>query len=191
MTARQAQLTLVLAVLAGPAWAQAGDAAPATPADACAVVTAREGDPVPSDACAASAVPATPDARGIVFGGAPAWQPLAPQSMPGVFYDRDSIVQLTERPLVMLATVAWFYAQPRVSEANGQPYGSVTQPVTINCTNNTYTITATQHYAGPDATGELVESLPVAGISNAPVARDPVQRKLRALICPPGRSSRK
>ena len=111
--------------------------------------------------------------------------------MPGVFYDRDSIVQLTERPLVMLATVAWFYAQPRVSEANGQPYGSVTQPVTINCSNNTYTITETQHYAGPDATGELVESLPVAGISNAPVARDPVQRQLRSVICPAGKSSRK
>ena len=125
------------------------------------------------------------------FGGAPAWQPLAPQSMPGVFYDRDSIVQLTERPLVMLATVAWFYAQPRVSEANGQPYGSVTQPVTLNCSNNTYTITETQHYAGPDATGELVESLPVAGISNAPVARDPVQRQLRSVICPAGKSSRK
>lgn len=49
------------------------------------------------------------------------WQPLAPQTMPGVFYDGASITQLSERPVVMLATVAWFYAQPRVSETNGQP----------------------------------------------------------------------
>ncbi|MCL7197586.1 surface-adhesin E family protein, partial [Escherichia coli] len=61
----------------------------------------------------------------------------------------------------------------------------------INCSNNTYTIPETQHYAGPNATGELVESLPVAGISNAPVARDPVQRQLRGVICPAGKSSRK
>ncbi|WP_253825884.1 surface-adhesin E family protein, partial [Achromobacter ruhlandii] len=112
------------------------------------------------------------------------WQPLAPQSMPGVFYDGASITQLSERPVVMLATVAWFYAQPRVSETNGQPYGSVTQAVIMNCSNNTYTVTETQHFAGPNATGSLVESLPVAGMTNAPVVRDPVQRSLRTVICP-------
>jgi hypothetical protein len=104
--------------------------------------------------------------------------------MPGVFYDGASITQLSERPVVMLATVAWFYAQPRVSETNGQPYGSVTQAVIMNCSNNTYTVTETQHFAGPNATGSLVESLPVAGMTNAPVVRDPVQRSLRTVICP-------
>lgn len=76
-----------------------------------------------------------------------------PAKHAGVFYDGASITQLSERPVVMLATVAWFYAQPRVSETNGQPYGSVTQAVIMNCSNNTYTVTETQHYAGPNATG--------------------------------------
>ena len=81
MTARQAQLTLVLAVLGGPAWAQAGSAEPATPADTCAVVTVRQGDPVPPDACAVSIAPATPDTGGIVFGGAPACAAAMPEAM--------------------------------------------------------------------------------------------------------------
>ncbi|MFD4840014.1 surface-adhesin E family protein [Achromobacter sp. NPDC058515] len=123
---------------------------------------------------------------------APDWVPVDPQAMPGVFYDNSSIQPVSVRPAVMAVTVAWFYAQPRVSEANGQPYGSVVQPVTLNCSANTYTVTEVQHYAGNDATGAVVESIPVAGISNAPVTRDPVQRKLRELICPGGgKSARK
>ncbi|QVQ28516.1 surface-adhesin E family protein [Achromobacter deleyi] len=130
-------------------------------------------------------------AEGIGAGG-PNWVPVDPQSMPGVFYDSNSIQALSERPPVMAATVAWFYAQPRVSEANGQPYGSVAQPITLNCSANTYTVTEVQHYAGNDATGAIVESIPVAGIRNAPVTRDPVQRRLRELICPAnGKSTRK
>ncbi|KRC68225.1 hypothetical protein D3C87_927820 [compost metagenome] len=122
----------------------------------------------------------------------PNWVPVDPQAMPGVFYDSNSIQPVSERPPVMAATVAWFYAQPRVSEANGQPYGSVAQPVTLNCSANTYTVTEVQHYAGNDATGAIVESIPVAGIRNAPVTRDPVQRRLRELICPAnGQSTRK
>ncbi len=191
MTARQAHLTLVLALLAGPAWAQA-TAEPAPPADVCEAVTVREGDPMPANACAVNIVPRDSGAAGIVFGAGPDWQPVDSQAMPGVFYDQESVAQMSERPVVMRVTVAWFYAQPRVSEANGQPYGSVTQPVVMNCSNNTYTVTETQHYAGPNATGGLVESIPVAGISNAPVARDPVQRKLRGVICPTsGKSARK
>ncbi|MGB3819803.1 surface-adhesin E family protein, partial [Achromobacter pulmonis] len=124
------------------------------------------------------------DSAATVSGNGSDWQPLAPQSMPGVFYDGASITQLSERPVVMLATVAWFYAQPRVSETNGQPYGSVTQAVIMDCSANTYTVTETQHYTGPNATGSLVESLPVAGVNNAPVVRDPVQRSLRTVICP-------
>lgn len=113
----------------------------------------------------------------------PEWAPVDPQAMPGVFYDGNSIVRVSERPTVMAVTVAWFYAQPRVSEATGQPYGSVTQAVTINCAANTYTVTEIQHHAGNDATGAIVASIPVAGIRNAPVTRDPVQRRLRDLIC--------
>lgn len=125
-------------------------------------------------------------------GGAPIWTPLDPQAMPGVFYDSASIAPVSEKPVVMGVTVAWFYAQPRVSETNGHPYASVSQPITLNCTANTYTVTETQHYAGNNATGALVESIPVAGIRNAPVARDPVQRKLRAMVCPTaGKSARK
>ena len=191
MTARQAHLTLVLALLGGPAWAQAA-AEPAQPVGVCEAVTVREGDPIPADACAVNIVPPEPSVAGIVFGSGPDWQPVDSQAMPGVFYDKESVAQMSERPVVMLVTVAWFYAQPRVSEANGQPYGSVTQPVIMNCSSNTYTVTETQHYAGPNATGGLVESIPVAGISNAPVARDPVQRKLRGVICPTGgKSARK
>ncbi len=191
MTARQAHLTLVLALLAGSAWAQ-DTAKPAQPVDVCEAVTVREGDPIPPNACAVNIVPRQPSVEGIVFGSGPDWQPVDSQAMPGVFYDKESVAQMSERPVVMLVTVAWFYAQPRVSEANGQPYGSVTQPVVMNCSNNTYTVTETQHYAGPNATGGLVESIPVAGISNAPVARDPVQRKLRGVICPAGgKSARK
>ncbi|WP_445658910.1 surface-adhesin E family protein [Achromobacter sp. NCFB-sbj8-Ac1-l] len=187
MTARHAHLTLVLALLAGPAWAQAAE-----PADVCKAVTVRQGDPIPDNACAVNIVPRTPGVEGIGFGSGPTWQPVDSQAMPGVFYDSESIAALSERPLVMRVTVAWFYAQPRVSEANGQPYGSVTQPVTLNCSNNTYTVTETQHYAGPNANGGLVESIPVAGIVNAPVARDPVQRKLREVVCPAGgKSARK
>jgi len=103
-----------------------------------------------------------------------------------VFYDSASIKPLSERPAVMAVTVAWFYAQPRMSEANGQSYRSVTQPVTMNCSSNTYTVTRTLHYAGENATGSIVESPPTAGINNAPIAHDPVQRKLRGLVCPAG-----
>ncbi|MEN4918561.1 surface-adhesin E family protein [Achromobacter spanius] len=122
----------------------------------------------------------------------PNWVPVDPQAMPGVFYDQNSILPVSERPTVMGVTVAWFYAQPRVSEANGQPYGSVTQPITLNCGANTYTVTEVRHHAGNDATGAIVESVPVPGIRNAPVTRDPVQRRLRDLICPAeGKSARK
>lgn len=177
MTARQALHTLILAMLAGSAWAQPA----VTAAGGCAPLTERDGNARPCDAGgpphqAEDAAPASANGSD--------WQPLAPQSMPGVFYDGASITQLSERPVVMLATVAWFYAQPRVSETNGQPYGSVTQAVIMNCSNNTYTVTETQHFAGPNATGSLVESLPVAGMTNAPVVRDPVQRSLRTVICP-------
>lgn len=113
----------------------------------------------------------------------PAWVPVDPQAMPGVFYDSNSIRTVSESPAVMAVTVAWFYAQPRISEANGQPYGSVTQPITLNCGANTYTVTEVLHHAGNDATGAIVESIPVAGIRNAPVTRDPVQRRLRDLVC--------
>ncbi|AZS79461.1 MULTISPECIES: surface-adhesin E family protein [Achromobacter] len=120
------------------------------------------------------------------------WTPLDPQTMPGVFYDSASIARVSEKPVTMAVTVAWFYAQHRVSETTGQTYGSVAQPITLNCSADTYTVTETRHYAGNDATGALVESIPVAGIHNAPVARDPVQRKLRAVVCPaPGKSGRK
>lgn len=177
MTARHALHTLILAMLAGSAWAQPA----VTAAGGCAPLTERDGNARPCDAGgpphqAEDAAPASANGSD--------WQPLAPQSMPGVFYDGASITQLSERPVVMLATVAWFYAQPRVSETNGLPYGSVTQAVIMNCSNNTYTVTETQHFAGPNATGSLVESLPVAGMTNAPVVRDPVQRSLRTVICP-------
>src|SRR5690349_18319553 len=94
----------------------------------------------------------------------PAWVPVDPQAMPGVFYDSHSIRAVSENPAVRAVTVGWFYAQPRISEANGQPYGSVTQPVTMNCSANTYTVTEVLHHAGNDATGAIVESIPVAGI---------------------------
>lgn len=189
MIARHATLTLALAVLGAAA---GGPTAHAATPDVCQAVTVREGDPIPPDACAVSIVPRDLGVSGITFGGGPSWTPLDPQAMPGVFYDSASIAPVSERPVVMAVTVAWFYAQPRVSETNGQPYASVSQPITLNCTANTYTVTETQHYAGNDATGALVESIPVAGIRNAPISRDPVQRKLRAMICPAaGKNARK
>lgn len=181
MTARHAFPRLALAALAA-AWS---GAAPAAQPGACETVTAREGDPVPADACAVNVVPRDPGPAGTLFDG-PEWVPLDPQAMPGVFYDSASIKPLSERPSVMAVTVAWFYAQPRMSEANGQSYRSVTQPVTMNCSSNTYTVTRTLHYAGENATGSIVESPPTAGINNAPIAHDPVQRKLRGLVCPAG-----
>lgn len=180
MIARQALPTLILAMLAGSAWSQPA----ATPAGACAAAAVRQGKPAQDDGCASEVAARQADSAEARSGNGSDWQPLAPQTMPGVFYDGASITQLSERPVVMLATVAWFYAQPRVSETNGQPYGSVTQAVIMNCSANTYTVTETQHYTGPNATGSLVESLPVAGMNNAPVVRDPVQRSLRTVICP-------
>lgn len=189
MIARHAPVFLALALLGAAVWAP--PAAAVTPG-VCETVTVQEGDPVPTDACAVNIVPRQQGETGITFGGGPAWTPLDPQAMPGVFYDTASIAPVSERPVVMGVTVAWFYAQPRVSETNGQPYASVSQPIILNCTANTYTVTETQHYAGNNATGALVESIPVAGIHNAPVARDPVQRKLRAMVCPsPGKNARK
>lgn len=189
MIARHAPLPLALLVFSAAAWGQPG---PAAAPEACAAITVREGDPIPPDACAVNIVPRDLGVSGISFGEAPAWTPLDPKAMPGVFYDSTSIAPMSERPVVMAVTVAWFYAQPRVSETNGQPYGSVSQPIILNCSANTYTVTQTQHYAGNNATGALVESIPVAGIHNAPVARDPVQRKLRDVVCPTsGKSARK
>lgn len=181
MTARHKSFTLALALLGAASWTPLALAAPP---DVCEVVTVREGDPIPPDACAVNIAPRDLDVSMIALGGGPSWAPLDPQAMPGVFYDSASIAPVSERPVVMEVTVAWFYAQPRVSETNGQPYGSVSQTITLNCSANTYTVTETQHYAGNDATGALVESIPVADIHNAPVARAPVQRKLRALVCP-------
>ncbi|WMD22417.1 hypothetical protein RAS12_08575 [Achromobacter seleniivolatilans] len=180
MIARHATLTLALTLLGAAAWALPAHAAPP---EVCVAITVHEGDPIPADACAVNIVPRGVDVPGITFGGTPEWTPLDPQAMPGVFYDSTSIVPVSERPTIMGVTVAWFYAQPRVSETTGQQYGSVSQPVTVNCSANTYTVSETQHYAGDNATGALVESIPVAGIRNAPVARDPVQRKLHAMVC--------
>jgi hypothetical protein len=160
-------------------------AAPASQPGACVTITVREGDPVPADACAVNVVPRDPGPAGMLFGG-PEWVPLDPQTMPGVFYDSASIKPVTKSPAVMAVTVGWFYAQPRVSETNGLPYRSVTQPVTMNCTANTYTVSGTLHYAGENATGSIVESTPTAGILDAPIAHDPVQRKLRGVVCPTG-----
>ena len=189
MIARHARFALALAMLGTAGWMQTATAAPP---DLCQAVTVREGDPIPPDACAVNIVPRNLDVSNIIFGDGPAWTPLDPQAMPGVFYDTASIAPMTDRPVVMAVTVAWFYAQPRVSETTGQSYGSVSQPVLLNCSANTYTVTETRHYAGSNATGALVESIPVAGIHNAPVARDPVQRKLRAMVCPPpGKTVRK
>lgn len=189
MIARHESYALALALLGTAGWTPFALAAPP---DVCQAVTVREGDSIPPDACAVNIVPRNLDASLIVFGDGPAWTPLDPQAMPGVFYDSSSIAPVSERPVVMAVTVAWFYAQPRVSETNGQSYGSVAQPIMLNCSANTYTVTETRHYAGNNATGALVESIPVAGIRNAPVARDPVQRKLRAMVCPPpGKTVRK
>ena len=186
MIARHARSRVALATLAAAAWTAAAAAQPG----ACKTITVREGDPVPPGACAVNVVPRDPGPAGMLFGG-PDWVPLDPQAMPGVFYDSASIKPLSDPPAVMAVTVAWFYAQPRISEANGQSYRSVTQPVTLNCEANTYTVDRTLHYAGENATGKLVESLPMAGIRNAPIAHDPVQRRLRELICPAGGGSRK
>ncbi|MFY0476281.1 surface-adhesin E family protein [Achromobacter marplatensis] len=189
MIARHARFALALALSGVASWMPSALAAPP---DVCQAVTVREGDPIPPDACAVDIVPRDLDVSRIAFGDGPAWTPLDPRAMPGVFYDSSSIAPVSEKPVVMAVTVAWFYAQPRVSETNGQPYGSVSQPVLLNCGANTYTVTETRHYAGNDATGALVESIPVAGIHDAPVARDPVQRKLRAMVCPPpGKTVRK
>lgn len=189
MIARLAPLTLALLVFGAAAW---GQPAKAVAPEVCAAVTVREGDPIPADACAVNIVPRDLGVSGMTFGGDPVWTPLDPQAMPGVFYDSASIAPMSDRPVVMAVTVAWFYAQPRVSETNGQAYASVSQPIILNCSANTYTVTQTQHYAGNNATGALVESIPVAGIHNAPVARDPVQRKLRGVVCPaPGKNARK
>lgn len=180
MIARHARLRLVLAALAAALWSPG---APAAPPGACETVTVREGDPVPPGACAVNVLPRDPGPAGMLFGG-PDWVPLDPQAMPGVFYDSASIKPVSDSPAVMAVTVAWFYAQPRISEANGKPYRSVAQPVVLNCAAETYSVERTLHYAGENATGELVEATPTAGIHDAPVAHDPVQRKLRGLICP-------
>lgn len=187
MIARRARSRLALAVLAVAAWNHGAQAAQP---GSCVTITVREGEQVPADTCAVNVLPRDPGPGGVLFDG-PEWVPVDPQAMPGVFYDSASIKPTSERPPVMAVTVAWFYAQPRVSEANGQPYRSVTQPVTLNCGNNTYTVDHTLHYTGENATGTLVESLPTAGIRNAPVAQDPVQRKLRGLICPAGAKNRR
>ncbi|MGS1107404.1 surface-adhesin E family protein [Achromobacter anxifer] len=185
MTARHA----FLIALAVTAWVHPAQAAP--PPGACETITVREGDPVPADACAVNIVPRDPGPGGMLSGG-PDWVPVDPQAMPGVFYDSASIKVVSERPAVMAVNVAWFYAQPKISAANGQPYRSVAQPVTMNCTANTYTVSQVVHYAGENATGPIVESLPPPGIRNAPIAQDPVQRKLREVMCPAnGRSPRK
>lgn len=181
MTARQAIPLLALALLGMASW---GTSARAASPGVCEAITVREGDPTPENACAVNIIARGNDA-GIALGG-PDWVPVDPQAMPGVFYDINSIQPVSERPMVMAVTVAWFYAQPRMSEANGKPYGSVVQPVMLNCSSNTYTVTEVQHYAGNNATGAIVESVPVAGIRNSPVARDPVQRKLRELVCSAG-----
>lgn len=184
MTARHASLI----ALAAAAWIHPAQAAPP---ETCKTVTVREGDPVPAGACAVNIVPRDPGPGGMLF-GEPDWVPVDPQAMPGVFYDSASVKVISERPAVMAVNVAWFYAQPRMSEANGQPYRSVAQPVTMNCSANTYTVNQIVHYAGENATGHIVESLPSANIRNAPVAQDPVQRTLRGVICPAdGKSPRK
>jgi len=184
MTARHATLI----ALAVTAWVHPAQAAPP---GACATVTVREGDPVPADACAVNIVPRDPGPGGMLS-AEPDWLPVDPQAMPGVFYDSASIKVVSERPAVMALNVAWFYAQPKISAANGQPYRSVTQPVTMNCTAGTYTVSQVVHHAGENATGPIVESLPPPGIRNAPIAQDPVQRKLREMVCPAnGKGARK
>jgi hypothetical protein len=54
----------------------------------------------------------------------------------------------------------------------------------MNCTAGTYTVSQVVHHAGENATGPIVESLPPPGIRNAPITQDPVQRKLREIVCP-------
>ncbi|OAD15897.1 surface-adhesin E family protein [Achromobacter insolitus] len=184
MTARHASLI----ALAAAAWIHPAQAAPP---GSCETITVREGDPVPVNACAVTVVPRDPGPGGMLP-GAPDWLPVDPQAMPGVFYDSASIKVVSERPAVMSVNVAWFYAQPRISAANGQLYRSVTQPVTMNCAAGTYSVSEVLHHAGENATGPIVDSLPPPGIRNAPIAQDPVQLKLREVVCPAhGKTPRK
>lgn len=78
MTARQALHILILAMLAGSAWAEPA----ATAADACAAAQ-RGGKAAQADACAGASVPREADNTGLAPSPGSDWQPLAPQSMPG------------------------------------------------------------------------------------------------------------
>ena len=88
MIARHARFALALAMLGTAGWTQSVAAAPP---EVCQAVTVREGDPIPPDACAVNILPRDLDVSNLIFGEGPAWTPLDPQAMPGVFYDLSLI----------------------------------------------------------------------------------------------------
>ncbi len=163
--------------------------AAAAPVEVCRAITLHEGDPVPTDACAVNIIPRE---SSISFSEAqdavkaetvPVWKPLDQASLPGIFYDQANIKSESTSPKVFSVQVAWFYATPRHSESAKLPYSSASQRVQMNCSRGTFTVTETMLMAGTKADGALVDIVDVDGMKNAAVSVDPVQAKLRGVVC--------
>lgn len=176
-------------VLWGLMLAPLSHVAVAAPVEECRAITVRLGDPVPADACAVNIVPRTSAASfseaqdAVMPASEPQWKPLDQASLPGIFYDQANIEAESTSAKVYLVKVAWFYAKPRHSESTNLPYSSASQVVRMNCAKGTFTVTETMLMAGTKADGALVDVVNVAGMKNAAVSVDPVQIKVRSVVC--------
>jgi hypothetical protein len=159
----------------------------------CNAITVNEGDPIPADACAVNIVPKRNTAEGIIMGGeegvedavAPAdaprdWVVLNRKTMPEVSYDRANMQQLSRSPLVLLLDLR-FQHEPAIAIGDGAPYSATVETLKMNCTQGTYTLVQSAHYADIDAS--QFQDNGDAEAKDLPMARDSVKQQLKKLVC--------
>jgi hypothetical protein len=161
--------------------------------DVCNAITVNEGDPIPADACAVNIVPKRNTADGIIMGGedgvvdaikpadAPRdWAAVNRKTMPEISYDRANTMQLSRSPLVMQVDVRFKHTPP-IEIVGSEPIAATVETLSMNCTQGTYTLLSTAHFADTDAT--QFQDNGDAQAKNLPMARDNVKQQLKKLVC--------
>lgn len=170
---------LLVGILVFPAVAFAKDEAPV---GVCEVVTVKEGDPIPDDACAVQIISGDTSIEGMIFGNRD-WVALDEKSMPNIFYDKGNLEPVAGNPAAFDVDLMWTYEFEQSTDNSEIPYLSSIEPVRLNCKTRSYSVNESQYYSGKNATGSQVMNFPVQGAKNVPTRHDPVKQQLQKLIC--------
>lgn len=108
------------------------------------------------------------------------WEHVDVKNMPGIFYDRANVKTLSTWPRIKMATLLWKYPESQRT-ADGTPYASASEAVTMDCTRHTYSVKYTQLYS--DKNGQRLLRRVPAFASHTPTPVDTVRRALYSRVC--------